>query len=101
MSTPTAATIPRTAGLELAAWAGLAASLLAVWAAGGPARPHGVYALSPEDFTAWVTAICSAIGAATAAANGVAIVVHRWGLKPRKPRKKKGDDAAKAEKPAE
>ena len=93
-----------TAGLEPAAWAGLAASLLAVWAGGGAglARPHGVYAMTPQDFTAWVTAICSAIGAATAAANGVAIVVHRWGKRPRKPRRRKGDDAAsKAEKPAD
>ncbi len=101
MTTATLPTDRRSGGLERLAWLGLAAGLCAVWAAASGARPCviGYAALSPQDFTAWVTAICSAIGAATAAANGVAIVIHRWGRKPRKPRKRKGDDA-QAEKPA-
>ncbi len=75
--------------LELLAWIGLLASLLAVFAAAtGPDRCIvGYAAMSPQDFTAWVTAICSAVGLVAATANSVAIVIHRWGKRPQKQRK--------------
>lgn len=89
----------RLPGLEALAWVGLVFGVLAMASAAlGPTGClPGSACLTPQDFSAWVTAICSAVGAVTAAANGVAIVVHRWGRKPRKPRKpreKKSDAPA-------
>lgn len=70
--------------LEGLAWVGLLAGLLAC-AVASSAAPSGLVhaAFGPQDFTAWATAICGAIGALTAALNGLAIALHRWGKAPR------------------
>lgn len=79
--------------LEAAARVGVAAGLLAVLTAANGPHPAvaGYAAISPADLTAWVTAVCSVVGAIAAAANGVAIVVHRWGRKPRQRHPRKRD----------
>lgn len=78
----------RVRALEGAAWVGLFASLLAVALAAGMPAGRLEYAMGPADLTAWVTAICSAVGALTAALNGLAIAIHRWGRAPRRPHKR-------------
>lgn len=70
----------RDRALEGLAWLGLVCGTVAC--ASLVARgPRTVYihaaGASPEQFTAWVQAICAAIGALTAAANGLAIAIHR------------------------
>jgi hypothetical protein len=99
VSAAIAPTSPASRALERLAWLGLLAGLTAAGAAAGaPRRPAVAYAaFGPQDLTAWVTAICGSIGALTAALNGLAIVVRRWGRppRPRKPRPK-GPDATPA-----
>jgi hypothetical protein len=76
--------------LEGLAWVGLTFGLLAiaVVVAGLPVRTVHAAAFGPQDLTAWASAICSAVGAATAALNAIAIAWHRWGRRPRRSRKK-------------
>ncbi len=82
--------------LEAMAWGGLAAGSAAVvgglHALEAQVAPHVVGLVgspfTPQDFTAWVTAICSAIGAVTAAVNGAAIIAHRFGRAPSKSKPK-------------
>lgn len=74
--------------LESMSWAGLIAGLLLIASASSlPARPVAYAAFGPSDLTAWTQAICTAIGLVTAAVNGLAIAIHRWGRPPRKGRR--------------
>jgi hypothetical protein len=81
-------------GQEKGAWLGLASgSVAALLGAGAAVQSHGLYAaFGPQDLTAWVTAICSSIGAIAAAANGLAIVVHKLGKAPRTRKRKPRHD---------
>lgn len=78
--------------LEGAAWLGLVCGLLACASLAAHQPPRIAFAspagLTPDQITAWVTAICGAISALTAAVNGVAIAIHRWGRRPPKPPRK-------------
>lgn len=76
--------------LEGMSWVGLIAGLLLIASASclpAPRRPVAYAAISPAEFTAWVQAICTAVGLLTATANGLAIAIHRWGKPARRPRK--------------
>jgi hypothetical protein len=93
--TPAAGRRAPATALERLAWAGLIAGLLLCASAASlglapppPAAVLLVGAFGPADLTGWAQAICGAIGALTAALNGVAIVWHRWGKPPRKPRRR-------------
>ena len=76
--------------LQALSWVGVALGLLGYCATGpilGAHRP--VYAMTPEQLTTWVAALCSA---AVAVVNTVFVIYHRFqGHKPRKPRKRKPD----------
>jgi hypothetical protein len=73
--------------LEPVAWAGLFASLAATAVGWAPGRPVAFAAIGPAEVVAWAQAIGQTIGILAAAANGLAILAHRWGRKPRRPRK--------------
>ena len=86
--------------LEGLSWAGLVAGLFLIASACSAPRWPVVCAASafgPAEVTAWAQALAGAIGALAAALNGVAIVWHRRGKPPRRPRTHRGD----AGKPAE
>ena len=65
--------------LEVAAWSGHASGLAATLAGlhAAHAQVVGYATLSPQDLTAWITAIGSSVGVVTAALNGLAIFWHR------------------------
>lgn len=98
---------PPARGMERIALAGLLAGLFAASVA-GIARAEavataGLYAaLTPQEYTAWVTAITGSVGALCAAANAVFLLIHRWGRpgRPRRPRKRKARPDGREEGPA-
>ena len=78
------------------AWAGVALGIVGYCATVPLATSHRpLYAMSPEQLTTWVAAVCSAV---MAVVNTGFVIYHRFQhpRKPRKPRRKKPDASSPA-----